>query len=478
MSTHLVISICSLATKLLIVAAIVSSSMASPLLAEDFDKVVLAALEREKGLQLTDVPLEELAQILEYRLDVNTVVDHKAFEMDAVPVDTTMVSVDLPDGTLKSALTVALQRHELRYTTWNGTLHLTTRSGADEKRFARAHPIAKRLRTGGLDGEVNGVLHLIEEILSPDEWEMNGGNSNVNPHNNHLVVSAPLQLQDDVDQLLKNLEQAEKKGIDGGAVRRHEKIRQKLAEPVNFNVVDLTLEDLAVHCRDLAGVPFVVNERALEDDAIPLDTEVSGTFHNLPLGHALRMSLERVDLAWIACDEVVYITTRTRAAEKQITSCFPVDDLTAGSSIHMDQLIILIEEAVAADEWEVNGGNGAMCGSPSNRVLVMSSTELVTEQVERFLAHLRRNWDAEAFARRNKRPETQFYLVNVPGISAGQVVTFLKSESSGIRWDKQSSCTVLGDRIAVRNRRHEQMKIDRMLWQLSSTGQWQTGAGY
>jgi hypothetical protein len=413
-----------------------------------------------------------------YRLNVHTIVDQKALEDDAIPIDT-LVTVDLPDVSLKSALVVALEYHDLCYTTWNGTLLLTTRTGAEEKALTRTHPVVKRLRSGGLDGEVHELADLLSEMLSPDAWEFNGGNSVVNPHNNQLVVSAPLRLQDEVRQLLQNIERAEKKGSDRLAVRQDEKIRQKLTVPVNLDCKDLKLADFAAYCQDLVGVPFVVDERALEDDAIPLDTMVSGTFHGLPLGHSMWLTLELHDLDWLIGDEVVYITTQTRAAEKQITSCLPVGDLTATSSIHMDGLITLIEDSVAADNWEVNGGNGAMCGSPSNRVLVMSTTESVTAQVESFLARLRLNWDAEAFARQSKRPETQFYLVTVPGITAGQVVTFLKSESSGIRWDKQSSCMLLGDRIVVRNRMTEQLKIDRLLGQLSSTGHWQpTGSRY
>lgn len=471
MSMNLVISMRCMAAKLLIVVTIVSSSTATLLLAEEFDEFVLAALEREKGLQLVDATLSDIAQLLEYRLNVNTVVDQKALEDDAIPTDT-LISVDLnTDVSLKSALAIALDSHDLDFTISNGSLLLTTQTASAEKGYARAHFVEKRLRTGELDGELNELANAVVDSISPDEWEQNGGNANIEGHSNQLVVSGPLRLQDEVHQFLGILNRAEKEKR-GRPTRLEEKIRQKLAVSVDLDVRNITLENLAAHCQELAGVPFVVNQKALEDDAVPLDTQVSATFQDLGLGRSLRLMLEQVDLSWIIHDEVVYITTQTGAAETQVTSCIPIGDLTAGQSEHIDELTNLIENSVEVTTWECNGGNSSISWSPSGRVLILSTTEDATEQVEQFLAHVRRGWDAEAFARQNKRPETQFYLVNVPGITAGQVVTFLKSEASGIRWDSQSSCTLLGDRIAVRNRRAEHGKIDRLLLQLSSTGRW------
>ena len=229
----------------------------------------------------------------------------------------------------------------------------------------------------------------------------------------------------------------------------------------------MSLEELASYCQKTAGVPFVVNERALEEDAIPLNTTVSAHFRQLALGRALRLTLNAVDLTWTIRDDVVFITTFTEAAENSVTSCIPVADLTGGSSYYANELARVIENNVAPDNWECNGGNGAVRATPSNRVLILSNTESVTEQVELFLARLRRDWNPERLARQNRQLMTQFYSVPTPWTNASQVVSFLKSDASGIRWDGKTSCVALGGRLIVRHRLKEHEKIKSLLWQLN-----------
>jgi uncharacterized membrane protein YgcG len=105
------------------------------------------------------------------------------------------------------------------------------------------------------------------------------------------------------------------------------RIYDALEQVENLPLLDSTLEELAAFLFDNFGIPAIVDEKALEDDAIPIDTMVSSNLSGMRLKSALRLVLRKHDLTYIIEDEVLQITTKSKAEERQITRVYPVGDL-------------------------------------------------------------------------------------------------------------------------------------------------------
>ena len=70
-----------------------------------------------------------------------------------------------------------------------------------------------------------------------------------------------------------------------------------------------------------------IDKQALQDEGINADTQVSLTISGISLRSALRLLLEPLALTYIIEDEVMKITTQTKADEKMSTRVYPVADL-------------------------------------------------------------------------------------------------------------------------------------------------------
>ena len=450
--------------------------------ADEADDRVLAALSREKGLDLLDTTLEELAMMLADRMEVNVIVDEKALEEDAIPLDTMLTAKLNVD--FKTALRLILDKHDLAYTVEEGVLLITTRTSCDERGVVRIHSVPKELHADPLamatiqmphasvdaSATLSSVVHIIQVSVSPNTWERFGGSSAIEVFGNQLVISAPLSVHDKVAVLLKNMARAEAE--DGVVpIRSSVKTLEALHERFDLAFVDMTLEEVAQQSSDLLGVQFVVDEKALEEDAIPIDTMVTCHLENLEFGGALRLVLRKHDLTWMVTGELVQITTWTKAQEVQATAFYPVGDLTSGAAFGSDYLIRLLKNTVASDAWELNGGNSTMLATPSHRTLVISTTELVHKRVAALLADLRTGWDPRAFAEQRKRIVAVAYTVEGEESLPDDVLAFLQGENSGIEWtDPQTNGQVVGDRLVIRHRAEVHMQIKRFVeWLAAQT---------
>jgi hypothetical protein len=144
-------------------------------------------------------------------------------------------------------------------------------------------------------------------------------------------------------------------------------------------------------------------------------------------------------------------------------TCYPIGDLTAGSSFGSDQLIQLLQQTVAPDNWESAGGNGTILATPSNRTLVVSTTEPVHQKVAKLLAKLRTDWDPLALAEQRKQIVAVIYPITAEKTSATELLTYLQSESSGIKWDKTTAGHVVGNKVVIRHRAEVHPEIRKLI---------------
>ena len=81
------------------------------------------------------------------------------------------------------------------------------------------------------------------------------------------------------------------------------------------------------YLEELHHIEIIIDEVALTDEGITLDKNVDLVLSGITLRSALRLLLEPLGLTYVIEDEVMKITTQTKADEKMSTRVYPVADL-------------------------------------------------------------------------------------------------------------------------------------------------------
>jgi len=114
-------------------------------------------------------------------------------------------------------------------------------------------------------------------------------------------------------------------GNPGSAEKR---IYEALDKPVeNFEFNETSLRDVIAQIKDSQGIPIELDQKALDDAGLDLDTPVTKNISGVSLRSALRLLLGEIDLTYLIKDEVMLITTKEKAAENMIIKVYPVADL-------------------------------------------------------------------------------------------------------------------------------------------------------
>ncbi len=190
-------------------------------------------------------------------------------------------------------------------------------------------------------------------------------------------------------------------------VKQHDKIREKLAMPVNLEQMtsrrdDVALDDIAEMLSATSAVPVVVDVARLDELGIGSDAPVPAVPRgDVAFGLALTRVLRGIDpeLCWVVRDEVVMITTLEAREEMLTTKTYDVADLvrcdscgTSGETLtDFDGLIEVINTSLAPDTWDVAGGaaSAAEIEGPGFAVLVVSQVSEVHDAIKSLLSGLR-----------------------------------------------------------------------------------------
>jgi hypothetical protein len=114
-------------------------------------------------------------------------------------------------------------------------------------------------------------------------------------------------------------------GNPGSAEKR---IYEALDKPVeNFEFNETSLRDVIAQIKDSQGIPIELDQKALDEAGLDLDTPVTKNISGVSLRSALRLLLGEIDLTYLIKDEVMLITTKEKAAENMVIKVYPVADL-------------------------------------------------------------------------------------------------------------------------------------------------------
>ncbi len=106
-----------------------------------------------------------------------------------------------------------------------------------------------------------------------------------------------------------------------------EKIRRTLSKPTTVEFLDLPLEDCITFLKEYHNINIWIDKATLADEGVALDQPVTLNLAGVTLRSVLKLLLEPVQLTYVIEDEVLKITTTTKAEEKLTTRVYPVGDL-------------------------------------------------------------------------------------------------------------------------------------------------------
>jgi len=170
------------------------------------------------------------------------------------------------------------------------------------------------------------------------------------------------------------------------------RLDEVMAMPVIVRYEEKKLSEVLAELADKIGLPIYVDNKALTEAGIGIDTPVTVATPPVRVESALELILEPLDLTWMPRHGGLVITTPDGANQRLIIRVYPVYDLIvikAGgkTGIDYDTLIETITSTLDSDSWEENGGEGTI--EPFNGSLVVSQTWQSHRKVERTLNALR-----------------------------------------------------------------------------------------
>jgi hypothetical protein len=182
-------------------------------------------------------------------------------------------------------------------------------------------------------------------------------------------------------------------------------IAHLLGQRISVDFKDQPLKQAVNDLRNVTGLNLVLDLPALEAESIDLDRPITMHLDNVTVKAVLNLVLHHAHLAYVIQDDVVRVTTKTRARGKLVVNTFPVDDLVSPtlslqqlfdaicrreSVIREVDLIELITTTIDPETWAKQGGQGTIEYYPLDKTLVVHQTPDIQEQVAELLAAMRR----------------------------------------------------------------------------------------
>jgi type II secretory pathway component GspD/PulD (secretin) len=109
-------------------------------------------------------------------------------------------------------------------------------------------------------------------------------------------------------------------------------IRQSLQMKSDFEFKEAPLTDVIKRLKKLTQQEILIDNKALSDVGIQIDTPVTFSAHGIPVKSAMELMLKDLSLTWVITNDVMLITTPEMAENMLVTRVYPVYDLIAPKS--------------------------------------------------------------------------------------------------------------------------------------------------
>jgi hypothetical protein len=228
---------------------------------------------------------------------------------------------------------------------------------------------------------------------------------------------------------------------------------------LGFEFNEMPLREVIAKIRDAHGIPLELDQKALENAGVDLDTPITHHTSGISLRSALRLLLDNLDLTWHVRNEVLQITTREVESEHPTVRLYPLPwGIAAQPRPDIQALIDLLTSTVRPETWDCEGGYGSVrpVGEGGETMLVVSQTQEGHWEVEGLLRGLHQQALAEfgePHSLRTAMPVSRAYhIADAATLKAlSEKLVKLCNESLGEAGDPAATVGAIGQSLVVQS---------------------------
>ena len=178
-------------------------------------------------------------------------------------------------------------------------------------------------------------------------------------------------------------------------------VRKALDRPVSLQLLDSPLRSLAEAVTKTCDISVVIDEQALTDEGVAVDTPITLSVSRIPLRSAIDLVLHPLQLRAVVRKGVLMITTAAEAVNMRKLVVYDVTDLQRSRRSETSSLVQLIQDNTGGEPdgpWQDVDGEGGTMGLillEEADLLVIRQTESVHREIEQLLKDARAVVDEE-----------------------------------------------------------------------------------
>ena len=188
----------------------------------------------------------------------------------------------------------------------------------------------------------------------------------------------------------------------------HKSIEQALDEQAEVDAIDQPLIDVIRQLRDGTGQNFAIDLPALEEEGVTTSTAVSLQLRGVTLRSALKILLSEFNLTWIVENEVIKITSVTRAMGTLDVRAYRVGGLLMpdeDKEQQLERLIELVQSTIEPDSWDELGGPGTIRSFPGGDSIFVRQHQSIHHRIELLLFSMGRLMGQSPSATTQSQPD-------------------------------------------------------------------------
>lgn len=165
--------------------------------------------ERLEGCIFENVPLSGLLKSLSETMDIDIIIDEKAFDNEGISPDEPVTINRKGMVKIKDVLRQALNPLDCTYTFEYGALVVTTKA-SESSNVLGYYDLSYILPDNSISQD---LIAAIERTVTPDVWEMNSGTSTMTLLGSMLIVRAPFETQEELSEFLRQISNQSKENL-------------------------------------------------------------------------------------------------------------------------------------------------------------------------------------------------------------------------------------------------------------------------
>lgn len=185
--------------------------------------------------------------------------------------------------------------------------------------------------------------------------------------------------------------------------RREMKLQRALLRRIAVDFDDVPLKDAVAELARRCDVNFLIDPAGLAEEGQSPDRKIKFSVSGARLSTILDEILSPLLLDYAVTNEVIKITSQSRARGELITVTYPVADLLAppqeGQALDvrgaLDQLMKKVARRIAPTSWNQNGGWGSIHAFNATQSLVVRQVPDIHDEISLLLRDLRKKQAAK-----------------------------------------------------------------------------------